>query len=102
MTREELNANLSAMADQFNLGSEALPIFDEIRADYERLETSATELTEANTTLTAERDRAIQERDDARQAYRDRFFNRETSTGSNIGSGADKSRVRSLEDIFNG
>lgn len=102
MTREELNANLSAMADQFNLGADAMPIFDEIRADYERLETSAAELTEANTTLTAERDRAIQERDDAKQAYRDRFFNRDTGAGGNPGSDANQSKVKSLEDIFNG
>lgn len=77
-----------------------MPIFDEIRADYERYQTSQNELETAKATLTQERDDAIKARDEARQAYRDRFFNRGGDTAPQQYDNAPK--IRRLEDIFNG
>lgn len=100
MTREELSANLSAMADQYNMGADAMPIFDEIRADYDRYESSQNEMETAQANLTKERDDAIRARDEARQAYRDRFFNR----GGDIAQAnyENAPKIKRLEDIFNG
>lgn len=80
LTKEEHDRLLSEISEKTNASPEVMDLIGKLREDFdESLSVDTEEVTREYETqlenLRGERDKAIGERDEARRAYRDRFFN---------------------------
>lgn len=79
LSKEEHDEILQTLSDRTNADSEMMNFIDRLRSDFDEslsvdYDESTRQWQEKYSNMQSERDKAIGERDEARRAYRERFF----------------------------
>lgn len=104
LTKEEHDRLLSEISEKTNASPEVMDLIGKLREDFdESLTVDTEEVTKEYETqlesLRGERDKAIGERDEARRAYRDRFFNADAEA-ERIVSREKKDSPKTIDEIL--